>query len=86
MSNAVDILFLDGPKHGIVHCVPRPVPAVVDGYAPRQMTIDAKAYRVALAAGSEWSDDTINMHLVASGLTPAWDLNPPYIEVITNEE
>lgn len=78
MSNAVDVLFLDGPKHGIAHCVPRPVPVLIDGYVPTHTVIDGKAYRVALPPESEFSDDTIQMNIVASGFTPAWDLNPPY--------
>lgn len=86
MSNDVEILCLDGPKHGMMVQTPRgsvPVDfeAYVDAqtpeatYIPRVVVIGEDSYRIALHDGSEFSDDTINMHIVAFGLQPSWDLN-----------
>lgn len=87
MSNHVSILFLDGPKHGVVHRCPRPVPGMLEVtanvnsmafYYPRIAVIAGINYRVALPADSDFSDDTIHMHIIAFAHPAAWDLNPPY--------
>ena len=85
MSNDVDILLLDGPSHGFVVCTNRPVPAeitVLDFvYDSRIVTEEGLNYRVALAEDSEWSDDTIHMHIRAREWQPSWDLNPPFTQM-----
>ncbi len=81
MTNAVDILLVDGPAHARVICAKRPVAASyeVDAvqYMHREYTdLDGRMFHVALPADSTVGDGYIDGTIFVTSFPPAWDLRP----------
>lgn len=85
MTNAVDILLVDGPAHGHVVCMKKPLTTNIEtliggqGVAIYERRVhdhynEGVLYQVALPPNSEVSDDFIDGTIVACNFQPAWDL------------
>lgn len=76
MSNAVDILMVDGPVAGLVVCQPRPVPSTLEVPAANGMLQynhkTHKGYHI--GTFGEVSEADADLAIMYSGLTPSWDL------------
>lgn len=86
MTNAVDILLVDGPAHGRMICVKRPVTTYIEmlvggmgiaQYVHREHTYFGtdKKYHVALPPDSVVTDAFIDGTIFTLNFQPAWDLN-----------
>lgn len=87
MTNAVDILLVDGPAHGRMICVKRPAPTNIElqldpltpvlQYVRREHTYFGtdKKYHVALPPDSVVTDAFIDGTIFTLNFQPAWDLN-----------
>lgn len=73
MSNAVDILLIDGPHSGVVLCQPKPVPATITHQGATYTTDTHNQVHVAFHDPDEIIADVDEM-IAASGLTASWDL------------
>lgn len=73
MSNAVDILLVDGPHNGVVLCQPRPVPAVITHEGVEYTTDTYEQIHVAYYDPEDIIAD-IDTLIEERSLTPSWDL------------
>lgn len=87
MTNAVDVLLIDGPKHGDVICVKKPFTSAYIGaplqgiadavtYTRRQFTAaSGKRYHIAQYEGGSSGVSDIEFTIIARNFPPSWDLN-----------
>jgi len=87
MSNAIDILLVDGPANGRMICMDRAkqvskIATMVGGmgeviYVRQTFTSPDtnNKYHVAIPEGAETTDETILFEIVMNDHQPAWDLN-----------
>lgn len=75
MSNAVDILLVDGPHSGVVLCQPKPVPETITHAGATYTTDTYEQIHIAVYDPENIVAD-IDELIEASGLTPSWDLKP----------
>lgn len=89
MSNAIDILFVGGPKHGHLICAPLPnsstysVPGA-DGefvYQYRKHIYAMQQYNIAVLQGVAVRDDEINDLIVALRFPSDWRQRQPEVPV-----
>jgi hypothetical protein len=75
MSNAVDILVVNGPDAGAIVCQERPVPATipVDTLMYATVAYDNR-YWVAVVDAEADNEAAIEAAIAATGWQPSWDL------------
>jgi len=73
MSNAVDLIILDGPHTGVMVCQPKPVPATITHEGEEYTTaIHDEQYHVAYQ--DEAALDDAEYWIAVHSLQPSWDL------------
>jgi hypothetical protein len=73
MSNAVDILLVDGPHNGVVVCQPKPVPATITHEGSTYTTDTYERVHVAYHDPEDIVAD-IDELIEARKLVASWDL------------
>lgn len=73
MTNAVDILLVDGPHNGVIVCQPKPVPAVLTHEGSDYTTDTYEGIHVAYHDPENIVADIDDL-IEASSLTTSWDL------------
>lgn len=84
MTNAVDILLVDGPAHATVVCAKRPVTTNIElpvegvgmvQYVHREYCdLDGRWFHIATPPDSEVTDGFIDGTIFVLQFQPAWDL------------
>lgn len=75
MTNAVDMVILDGPHTGVMLCQPKPVPATIThGGAEYVTAIYNELFHVAYQ--DEAAMDDAAYWIAVHSLQPSWDLKP----------
>lgn len=86
MSNAADILAIDGPMIGTMVCHPLPIPSTVEfpaataSFAYTHIIFNSptygKKFHIATQEPEEIDDAYIDSVIYLSDFTPGWDINP----------